>query len=254
MSASLYNEFYKLIHKKITWFAPILILVSMIAMGLATGQTQPRLLVMTCFASSEVILLTLVIVASSIFYMEFQNKAILTLMYKAPNKLYVYLAKLLVILSYNLVLHLFALIITFILTVSPVINPVVWSVVYQHQQSLLVNMLATSGIDLITSTLTISLIFLASCLINSNALVVTLNILIIFMGSYASASLLLINSKLSGLLKWNPLNMINLTQQYYNSDMVQVTKLSIPQLSLATLAYTLVFFTLGYLIFSRKRF
>lgn len=254
MKSTLYGEFYKLVHKKITCFAPFLILISMIAMGLATGKTQPKLLVMTCFASSEPILLTLVIVASSTFSMEFQNNAILTLQYKSPSKLAIYLSKLLVITIYNLILHCLTMIITGILAVSPIIKPISWTAIYQHQQSLIVNMLSTTGIDLITSTFIISLIFLTSILVNSNALVVTLNIIIIFIGTYASSSLLLIGYRLSRVLRWNPLNMINLTQQYYNAAMIQVTKLSISQLSLATILYFLLFFIIGYLIFRKKRF
>lgn len=165
----------------------------------------------------------------------------------------IYLSKLLVIIIYNLILHCLTMIITGILAVSPIIKPISWTAIYQHQQSLIVNMLSTTGIDLITSTF-ISLIFLTSILVNSNALVVTLNIIIIFIGTYASSSLLLIGSRFSRVLRWNPLNMINLTQQYYNAAMIQVTKLSISQLSLATILYFLLFFIIGYLIFRKKRF
>ena len=95
MYRSIYREAYKLSHKKVTWFSPLLVLILMLALGFSEGKVQPKLLVMTCFGASEGILLVLVIVASSIFSMEFQNQAILTVMYKAPSKLYVYFSKLL---------------------------------------------------------------------------------------------------------------------------------------------------------------
>lgn len=254
MNACLYRESYKLSHRKVAWFAPILVLFVMVAMGFSVGKVQARLLAMTCFASSEVILLALVIVASSIFSMEFQNQAILTVMYKAPNKLYVYFAKLVTIFIYNLILHLIAMLFTFILTLTPIVSSFSWLAVYQHHQPLIVNMLATTGLDLVTSTFIISMIFLTSCIINSNAVVVTFNIVVIYMGAYVSYHFLLDNAKLAYLLKWNPFNMTNLTQQYYNSAMVQATSLSVFQLTIGTLAYSLLFFALGYLVFRKKRF
>lgn len=77
-------------------------------------------------------------------------------------------------------------------------------------------MLATTGIDIITSTLIISLLCLFSCLINSDAIVIAINAIIIFMGRGFSASLLNANLGIDQILKWNPLNMTNLTTQYYN--------------------------------------
>ncbi|GLB47334.1 ABC transporter permease [Philodulcilactobacillus myokoensis] len=255
MSSDLYREFFKLLHRKVSWFAPLLVLFMMLAMGLSEGKSQPQLLIMTNFASSQVILLALVIVASSIFSMEFQNKAILNVLYRSPNKFQVFFSKLIVIFIYNVALHLITILVTVILSLTPLIDKVSWTSVYQHHQSLLLNMFATVGIDLITSTFIISIIFMISCMINSNAVVVTVNMIIIFMGAYVSYNFLLQNNhNLSGILKWNPFNMVNLTQQYYNNAMASDTKLSIEQLIIATFLYTILFLFAGYAIFRKKRF
>lgn len=254
MSTNLYREFYKFSHKKATWFAPLIVLFLMVAFGLATGKDQPQLLAMTCYGSSEGILLTLIIVISSIFSMEFQNHAILTVLYKSPSKRYVYLAKLIVASGYNLILHLSAILLTFALTLTGIAKPISWLSVYQYHQPLIINMLATSSIDFVTATLLISIIFLTSCLINSNAVVVTLNIVIIFVGNDISYNFLLQNAHLVDLARWNPFNMLDLTKQYYNHAMIQATNLTISQLIIGTSAYVMVFLMAGYLVFRKKRF
>ncbi|KRL66550.1 ABC transporter permease [Lentilactobacillus diolivorans] len=255
MSFSLYQEFYKLSHKKIPWIMPLLLLVLMVFMGLVYPSQYGNLMVMTSYNTSDWILIILVITSSTLFSMEFQNNTILTLVYKAPNKLYVYLSKLIVMFAYNVILHVLSMIFTALLILTPINKPVSWMATYQYHQPLVVNMFATTGVDLITSLLIISLIFFMSCLINSNSLVITLNIAIIFMGSYASSDLLNNSSKLASLVKWNPLNMINLTTQYYSYAVTRgFTMLSNLQLLIGAAGYSLFFLVVGYLIFRKKRF
>lgn len=255
MWTSLYQEFYKMNHKKVTWFAPIIMFFLMIFLGVAMGHSEERLLVMTCYGSSEWILLVLVIVGSTLFSMEFQNNAILTLLYKTPSKINVYFSKLTVLFTYNVLLHVLAMVFTVILQLTSLNDHVSWLAIYQYKQPLIVNMFATTGIDLLTSILIISLIFLTSCLINVNSVVITLNIAIVFMGQNMSADLLNANSKLAPLVKWNPLNMCNLTTQYYNYPVYHdLSMLSNLQLIMGTLTYTVLFFLLGYLVFRKKRF
>ena len=127
------------------------------------------------------------------------------------------MAKYIALFIYNVVLHLLAIVFTILLNIVPLLNaPVSWTGIYKYHQPLVVNMLATTGIDIITSTLIISLLCLFSCLINSNAIVIAINAIIIFMGRGFSASLLNANLGIDQILKWNPLNMTNLTTQYYN--------------------------------------
>ncbi len=84
---------------------------------------------------------------------------------------------------------------------------------------------------------------------------ITLNIAIVFMGQNLSADLLNANSKLAPIVKWNPLNMNNLTTQYYNYPVYHdLSMLFNGQLVSGTLVYTLLFFLIGYLIFRRKYF
>lgn len=184
MYTQLKQELYKLNHRKLPWIIITLMLFFMIIIGLAMGRTYSNLLVMTCYDSSTIIMLILVIVGSTIFSMEFQYGTIIPLIYRSSSRSAVFFAKFITLFLYDLVLHIAAMILTVLLNIAPIINaPVSWTAIYKYHQPLVVNMFMNTGVDLITSTLIISLICLTSCLINSNTAVIAINALIIFMGS-----------------------------------------------------------------------
>lgn len=254
MAFSLYQEFYKLNHRKLTWLAPLVLLILMILTGLSIGYNESKLLMATCYNAPDWIMLILVVVGATTFSMEFQNNAILTLLYKSPNKALVYLSKYIVILAYNLWLHLLAILFTLGLHTIPMNQSVSWSAIYLYQQPLWENMLKTVAVDVLTTTFIISLIFLLSCLINSNAVVISVSLLMVFMGQFVSANLLNAE-KFTQILRWNPFNMTNLTRQYYNyTTYFDTSHLLNQQLLQGTLSYTLLFIVVGYLIFRKKRF
>lgn len=255
MYTEIRQEWDKLSHRKLPWVVIFLMLVLMVIIGLAMGRTYSNLLVMTCYDTSMIIMLLLVIVGSTIFSMEFQNGTIILLMYRSRSRLAVFLAKFIVLFLYDVILHVIAIIFTVLLNIFPIINePISWTAVYKYHQPLVVNMLATTGIDLITSTLIISLLCLTSCLINSNTIVIALNALIIFMGSGLSSNLLLAHVGPTSVIRWNPFNMLNLTTQYYNYATYRLTTmLSNQQLLWGTLGYTALFTILGCWVFQHKK-
>ncbi|MCH4164956.1 MAG: ABC transporter permease [Lentilactobacillus diolivorans] len=254
MAFSIYQEFYKLMYKKITWISPLILLALMIMSGYTIGFNEGKLLTMTSYNSPDWIMFILVIIGATTFSMEFQNNTILTLLYKASNKIDVYLSKYVMIFGYNVFLHVLAIIFTVGLRYAPMNAQVAWSTSYRYQQPLWENMLKTSAIDLLTTMLIVSLVFLLSCLINNNAIVISVSFLVVFMGQFVTGSLL--NSgRFANVLKWNPLNMINLTREYYNYITYYATShLANAQLLIGTMAYMTIFFALGYLIFRKKRF
>lgn len=255
MKQSIKNEFFKITHQKITWIAPILILCLMMLSRAFIGNSEQRLLIMATYNSGEWILLALIIVCSTVLSMEYQYHTILLTIYKAPNRFQVFASKLLVISIYNLFLHFLAIIFTLLLQLTPLKAHVSWLIINKYSQSLVINMLNTILIDLVASTLIVSLIFLSSSLIKSNSIVITINLAIVFMGQTASSQLLNTNAHLLNLVKWNPLNMYNLTAQYYNHAVYHDTShLTNIELLLGTLIYTAIFLILGYYLFRKKKF
>ncbi|MBA1392992.1 ABC transporter permease, partial [Lactobacillus sp. XV13L] len=97
MLYSIKQEFYKLNHKKIAWIAPIILLALMILAGYSLSAEENKLLLALCFDAPDWIMFILVVVGATTFSMEFQNNAILTLLYKAANKVNVYLSKYIVL-------------------------------------------------------------------------------------------------------------------------------------------------------------
>lgn len=256
MAKILRQELFKLTHRKLTWWILALLLLFMVFIGIAMRNDYSRLLMMTCYDSSDIIMLILVIVGSTIFSTEFQNKTILNLLYHAPNRTVVFIAKFLALFIYDVFLHLLAMLLTIIFSWTPLLKyPVSWLAIYQHHQPLWVNMIANAGVDLVTSTLIISLICLTSCLINSNAWVVVVNAIIIFMGSDFSSQLILAKIAPARILRWNPLNMLNLTSQYYNyASYHPASMLANNQLLCGSIIYIIIFTFCGYFVFASKRF
>lgn len=256
MNTVIHQELYKLTRRKLPWVIIPVMVILMVMIGLAMGRTYSNLLVMTSYDSSTIILLLLVIVGSTIFSMEFQNGTIIPLMYHSRNRTAVFLAKVIVLFIYDVILHVVAMLITILLNLVPIINnPVSWTGIYKYHQPLWLNMINTTGVDLVTSAMIIGLISLTSVLINSNIAVIALNALIIFMGSGLSTNLQLAHVGPSRLIRWNPFNMLNLTDQYYNYGTYHLTTmLSNGQLLGGTLAYTIIFTLLAYLCFRHKHF
>lgn len=254
MFYSIKQEFYKLRHKKIAWIAPIILLVLMILAGYALSGEENKLLLVLCFDAPDWIMFILVVIGATTFSMEFQNNAILTLLYKATNKVYVYLSKYIVLFLYDVFLHLLALVYTFCLHYTLFRTSAVWIMTYLYGQSIWENMLTAFMVDLVTTMLIITLVFLLSCLINNNAIVVTLSFLLVFMGQTISSNLLNSN-KFINVMRWNPLNMLNLTRQFGNYSMyVETTHLNNNQILIGSMFYIIIFFILGYLIFRKKRY
>ncbi len=256
MKVELRQELFKLNHRKLPWVIMILMPIYMVVIGLAMGRIYSKLLIMCCYDVSTVIMLILIIVGSTIFSMEFQNGTIINLMYHSGSRLAVFFAKFLTLLLYDVILHVVAMIITALLNVAPLLNnPVSWTAIYQHHQPLIMNMIMHSGVDIVSSSLIISLICLMSCLINSNAVVIAVTALFVFMSSGLSNNLLMAHVGPSKIIRWNPFNMINLTDQYHNYATYHLTTmLSNDQLLVGTLCYTVLFTAVAYLVFRRKHF
>lgn len=254
MKYTTHQEFYKLVHRKITWIMPIFLLIIMIIAS-ATFGSDGKFLFVSTYASGQFIPLVLVMVGSTFFSMEFQNNTILTLIYKSSNKIHVYLSKLLVLFTYNIAIHLFAVFISMIFGLSSLNGHIHLMAIYMYHQNLLVNMAIATLLDIFMSTLVISFVFLISCIINSNSIVTLLGISLVIFGSLFSNMLLNKNINITKFIKWNPFNTLNLTPQYYNYTIYHdISHLSNFQITISTLLYTFIFIIIGYLIFRKKRF
>lgn len=254
MTYEIRQELFKLRHKKISWISTLILLLLMVMTGYSIGYEESKVCLMTCYNSSYWIIFILVIVGATTFSMEFQNNTILTLLYKSSGKFKVYLSKFVVLSLYNIFLHAMAIIFTFLFSVSIFKSNITFSTIYKYGQPIWKNMVNTMMVDLLTTTLVLSIVFILSCIINNNAVVITASLLVIFMGENVSTDLLRIH-KFVDVMKWNPFSMLDLTNQYYNYvGYIGITHLTNLEMMMGAFIYIIIFLIVGYLIFRRKRF
>ena len=106
----------------------------MIFTGFSLSDEVKKLLLTLTFDSSDFIMFILVIVGATSFSMEFQNNAILTLLYKSANKIEVYLSKYLAIFIYDIFLHVLAIFYTIALHYTIFRYNVNWNAIYLYHQ------------------------------------------------------------------------------------------------------------------------
>lgn len=218
MSKVVWREFYKLNHRKSTWCSIIIMMAFMLVIGMMMGRSYGNLLVMSTYNSSQIIMLIMVVVGSMIFTGEFQSETILPLIFRSPNRSVIFFAKYFTLFLYEVILHIIAIVFTIFLNASGLIsNRVSLSAVYKYHQSLLMNMLSTTLIDVVLTAMMIGMICVVACLFKSELISVLVNALLVLVGGGFSANLMEANNGLSKIIRWNPLNMTYLTPQYYNN-------------------------------------
>lgn len=257
MFVSIAREFKKMSKRKISWISLIFTFIFMLILGLSLRSEYNKLLIMGSFGLDTISPFLLILVGSTIFSMEFKNNTIWLLIYKSKNKNIAFLAKVITLFLYDILLHLVAIIYTMILSITTLnINISSWFNIYQYNEPLIINLLKTSMLDIIATTIVISFVFLLSILIKSSEVVTTVSILTVFMGNGISNSIIYSYKSLMNIARWNPLNIsTHLTTQYYNYNSYHdITRLSNVQMLYGGIGYIILFLLISFIIFKRKRF
>jgi len=238
MLNSMKKEFYKFYRQKIPLYGIIALAILMIYTCLTSNNNS--FLISSGFGSTQWIIIILITISSSFVSLEYQDNTIINLLYKNSNKWKIYLAKFVVLSVYCLVLIFFALIFTLSLIV----------IIGDHFSLLLIKELFFNVFGtFIYSGFIISMAFMLISLLKNNTLVIVIGLLIGFLGAPISNSII---STLN-FFKWNPLNIIYITNQLSELTVSHISKLSNVQIVLAALLYTLIFLIIGYKLFKRRR-
>ncbi|MCI1923677.1 MAG: ABC transporter permease [Lentilactobacillus buchneri] len=249
MRRCLYQEFYKFRHQKTPWYGIIVLLLLMLYTAVMEGTT-PKTITMG-FGMGQWISIVLSAVGSICFGMEYQNRTISTLFYKNLHKRNIFLSKLIVLITYDFVLIFVDILATFILKLIMVPGKYQWVTFTYIHKSLLNGLLMTIIGSLGLTLLIISIIVCLICLIKVSSVAISLGLLLVFLGQGLSGALVATFG--GGLLKWNPLNMINIIGQLLNPSFFAITHLTDPQLIWGTIFYIVFFLMLGYLFFKQRR-
>lgn len=251
MKNSWLKELYKFEHQK-TLLYGILILFLLMIYGVITSKVDKKLLIFG-FGAVQWVPIILIAVGSAFFEMEYNNNTIVILLYKTTSKLKIYIFKFLVVFLYGILLTGLATIFTLLLKIIFVGNKYSWTS-YLSGRGPLIRLLALNMTGtIIYAFFIVSLSFMLIMLTRINAVVIGTGLAMGFLGASISVALMKSFANLVSILKWNPLNMIFITQQLANNSYAKVSNLSSFQIIEGNLLYGIIFATLGYILFRYRR-
>jgi ABC-2 type transport system permease protein len=249
MKNNLYQEFYKFGRQKSPYWGVAFLLFFMWYTAATTPMSKG--LLVQGFGLAQWVIYVLIAVGTTFFAMEDQHRTIILLFFKSKHKRSIYLAKMLVMVVYDVILLLIGMAFTFVLKALMASGKGNWSDIYQYHHSLF----ASFSIDMLGvfsfTLLMLSIVFLLASAISNTLLAIGIGVLISYFGQPFAG--IFMSLGFTSILKWNPLNMMNLTSQLMDHSYIDVTKLSIPQLSLGTAVYVVIFFAWGYVLFKKKK-
>ncbi|WP_054735759.1 hypothetical protein [Lentilactobacillus parafarraginis] len=145
-----------------------------------------------------------------------------------------------------------SLVVTLIFKMIFVGNHYSWTTIYQ-QHHLIVGLTLNMVGAVIYMLFIIALAFLLITVIRVNAAVVGIGLAIGFFGAGLSSFMMGAFPGLTAIIKWNPLNMINIIGQLANANDSKFSLLTDSQLIWANLTYVLIFLIVGMVVFKRQR-
>lgn len=251
MRNSLTEEFYKFNHQKVLLYGILTLLFLMIYGGVSSDVTQTS--IVFGFGAVQWIPVILIAVGSAFFAMEYSNNTIIMLLYKSSSKLKIYVSKFLVIFLYGVLLTIIATFFTFVLKTVLVGSKYNWLTDFDGRGPLLNILMLNMVGAVIYSFFIVALSFMLIMLVKVNAAVIGIGLALGFLGASISSALMKTFPGLAAVIRWNPLNMIFVTQQLANKSYADISNLGGLQIICGTIIYGLIFAMVGYVLFKHRR-
>lgn len=248
MTTIMRHELFKLQHQKII-VGSLLVLLLLILYSAFPLAFITKNLVAQGFGLSQWTIIIIIALSSNSITMEYRDKTMPTLLYKSPNRAVPYFAKLFTLILLGLILTISGIIFSLIL--QPILaSRYSWSVTLYHPSLMTVFWANVGGGTLyLLFAITLSLCLVSLC--RSNAVVIIVGLIIGFLGANLSAALMKALPGARSVLAWNPLNMINVIQPFANN--MKLVGLTVPQLVIGNLIYSIIFLLVGLWAFKRAR-
>jgi ABC-2 type transport system permease protein len=250
MRRSLSEEFYKFIHEKIAWIG-ILAMVIMTFYG-AVGKVTPKIISMG-FGAGQWIVIVLFAISSTFFAIEYQHRTIIAMLYKHSHKSDIYFSKLFVLFLYNVFLSILSIPTTFLVKLICFPHRFSWTIMVNAHQNVWQALIVNTFGNVIYGIFAITLSFTLYMWLKNNVAVIGIGLFMGFMGSALSAASMDFVPSLIGILKWNPFNLIFITQQLIVPDTEKMSHLTNPELIGANLIYSLILSIVGLVLFKRRQ-
>lgn len=203
-------------------------------------------LVTTCSNSSWLIVFFMVYLASQTFSMEFRFGTIKNLLQKNHQRRTIFFSKLFTLTGYSIYLNVLAFVVTICL--SMLLFPEVSLEKNEVIPTLFANVLG----NFVGMWLFASLSLMISLLVTNESLASMLGIVTYFLSSMLAGLQFMVLEQFNW-LRWNPLNMLNLSNQLNNGSMEKLTQLATNQLLMGNLVYIFSFLLIANVVFSHKK-
>ena len=255
MGTLINQELYKIFKKKSSIIIPIIIFILMIAMAVLSNNYEDILKPESQFKQGYTgfswIFFLMIIQAATIITMEFHYGTIKNLLYRNYSRMSIILSKFSALFIYSLVLF----IVTTLISLG--LKLVLFSDMDILKQSgdnlsLLQEHLLTALATYIGMWLILSLTLLISCLLKSPGVSIAVGIVFYFASSVISGILFAAINQWEW-LKWNPINMMNLSTQVLDNEVFKkMTKLELHELYIGNIVYIIIFLALVIFAFKKK--
>ncbi|KKI62766.1 ABC-2 type transport system permease protein [Staphylococcus cohnii] len=255
MGTLINQELYKIFKKKSSIIIPIIIFILMIAMAVLSNNYEDILKPESQFKQGYTgfswIFFLMIIQAATIITMEFHYGTIKNLLYRNYSRMSIILSKFSALFIYSLVLF----IVTTLISLG--LKLVLFSDMDILKQSgdnlsLLQEHLLTALATYIGMWLILSLTLLISCLLKSPGVSIAVGIVFYFASSVISGILFAAIAQWEW-LKWNPINMLNLSTQVLDNELFKkMTKLELHELYIGNIVYIIIFLALVIFAFKKK--
>lgn len=248
------EELYKLVHKRGTRYVPLVLFLAMLAIGLmARNSFYAPWYITSAFAGTEWVLIIIIIACATTISMEYEYGTIKHLVIQDKGRSKIFLSKFIVIILYDVYLHLLAFLFTFPIKLLTYGSKYPFSYVYNNNQTIFTILVIDCLIDLLGSVIIIGAIFLLACAAKSAAVAVASGITLVFIGQAISLMLVKNAAQIFPLIRWNPFNMLNMQNEWANPDYYRLTQLTIKQLIVGNVIYSILFLGLAFFTFKHKR-
>lgn len=129
MKITFSHELYKMAHQRSSWLAFIILFGLMIYSAIPIAYINKNL-ISQGFGSGQWVIIIMIALSANLVAIEFRNNTMATLLYKSPNRQSVFLAKLITLILYSLLLLLASFVFALIIKLIFVNGKFSWGLIY----------------------------------------------------------------------------------------------------------------------------
>lgn len=241
------QEMFKNYHKKSTFVSMIIQVLFMLSMAILSlkysNVFKGKSLFIENYNATLWIVFVLIFMASNIFLNEYKYGTIKLLISKEFSRTQIYFSKVIFVFIQSVVLYLLAIIMTFI--INFVFTRV--AITSADMKSLFTNIVC----EFFSTWLIVSLCFLLASIFRSSGLSITISIILYFSASIASNLMFMVIAS-NKILRFNPINMLNITNQAGDSSYSHLTLLPMYAYFIGIPIYVFIFMLIGDYIFVQR--